>query len=239
MPSIRIVQLGDGWEVQVCTVPPHASFRWQKAHISYPVKPAHPVTEITSKLDGHTESAPALPDSEEWKVWMEHMTVWQAECDKLDGDSYQQQLDFSLDYAVIGWRRIGEQEWVTDPPLDWQPRDALSRHGVELYDNPRLNFIYLELLDDPDSFRMDMNRIMSTAFPKGEQDTSPVRDEEVTAVLDKFPNRDGVSKSTGNVGTDTGTSRKWGPYGSVYGRDAGGKRKPSFARWLVQLFEGK
>jgi len=239
MPSTRIVLLGNGWELQVCTVPPHASFRWQKANIPTPPKPVRPMVEITSPLDGHTEVVPALPDSAEWDAWIEQMKMWQADSDALFEEHYQEQMDFSLDYAIVGWRRAGEQEWTTDPPVDWKPRDVLARHGVDLYDNTRLNFIYLELLDDPDTFKKSVSRIMSTAYPGGEKDTSSVKDEEVTAVLDKFPVRDGTPGSARNVGSDTRTTKERSADVVIRAGDDGGRGKASFARRVVQLFTRK
>lgn len=236
MPSGTIVQLSNQLEALVCPVPPHASFKWQKAHIHYPDKPGRPMVMLKSELTGHSETASALPESAEWNVWAQEMEIWRAECETLRMAAANDEMDFSIDYAVVGWRVCGsDDEWTIEPPDDWQPRGALDRHGIPVDESKRrIGFIYLELLERPE----DHTAVLSAAFPEGELDTSPVTEEEVSAVAGKFRAGDGVSRTAGSVGGRTGVGgREPHPNVTVRTRDAGGKQKSSIARRLVQLFK--
>ena len=242
MPELKIVPLGNGWEVRVTPVPPHASVRWNRAHVKYPPKPVRPMVEIISKLlpkGSPPEVVPALPESDEWNAWVEEMTIWQAACDLVRADVAGLELDFSLDYAIADWRPEGsDEEWCSDVPDGWQPNPALARHGVEDDVDIRVAFIHYELMVPPASY----DDVMEEAYPKGEQDTSPVTEEEVKAALGSFQPRGRVSGAAGNVGAVTGatgtTQQAARANVDVRQRDASRRCKEPLARRLVQWFKG-
>lgn len=241
--ELTIVQLVGEWEVQVTPVPPQASFRWSKHHVKYPPKPYRPMVEIRSKLlpeGAPPEIVPALPESPEWNGWLEEMKIWQEECEHIREEMAPKEMEFSLDYAVKGWRKKGsEDEWLAEPPDGWLPSEALERHGIEDGLSVRLSFIYYELLAHPQNFDL----IMAAAFPKGERDTSLISEEEVDAALSKFRSGGGMSGSAGHVGTNAGTGTQVrGAQGAdehVRRGNVSSRRKGTIARWLVRTFQRK
>jgi len=243
MPELRTVQLAGDWEVRVTPVPPHASFKWVKAHVKYPDKPPKPMVEMRSPLlppDAPAESAPALPDTPEWDAWMLELQNWQEQCDKVREAKADEEMEFSLDYAVMDWRKSGtEDPWQSEPAADWEPRSALERHGVDVGDNRRLAFIHYELLAQPENYDL----IVYAAFPKGEADMSPITEEEVNAALGNFRTGSGVSRESRNMGTTPEAARPKGQAAhqnvSIRQGDATGRRKANLARRLVFLVSGK
>ena len=243
MPELRIVQLLGDWEVRVTPVPPQASFRWVKAHVQYPDKPPKPMVEMRSPLlgpDAPPETAPALPETPEWDAWILEMQAWQEQCDTMRRDKADEEMDFSLDYAVVDWRRKGsEDEWQSEPADDWQPPPALKRHGISVDDNRRLAFIHYELLSQPASHEL----VMRAAFPSGEADMSPVTEKEVSAALGSFRTGSGVSRESGDMGATSGSARPGGQTSNqdvpVRQGNASGGRKANLARRLVFLVSGK
>jgi len=184
-----IVNVGE-LEVLVRPVPPTASVHWQKAHVRLPKKPSRPMQEITSKLDGHTEIVPALPDSDEWNAWVLKMQDWYAQVDDIREEHIQDQMQFYMDYAILGWRNADSQdEWQEMPDEEWEIPAALTRHGVDSINDKRVAYIMYAILDE----NWKVQAVASKAWPEGrdaERDDSPVTREEVAAVLDKFPGRD-------------------------------------------------
>lgn len=242
MPELKIVPLGNGWEVRVTPVPPHASVRWDRARVKYPPKPVRPMVEIRSKLlpEGSTpEVVPALPESDEWNAWMKEMIIWQAECDQIRGDMAGLELDFSLDYSIVDWRPEGSDEgWCSVPPRDWQPNPALARHGMVDDLDTRVAFIHYELLAPPANY----DAVMEVAYPKGEQDTSSVTEEEVVAAIRSFRSGGGISRAAGDMGVATGatgTAQQASRANvNVRKRDVSRRHKESLTRRLVQWFQG-
>lgn len=190
--SGSIVNVGE-LEVLVRPVPPTASVHWQQAHVKFPDKPGRPMQEITSKLDGHVEVVPALPDSDEWNAWVLKMQEWNAAVREIQEKSMQDQMQFYMDYAIMGWRVAGGDDgWQESPPDDWQIPDALVRHGANLIEDRRVAYIMYVVLDE----NWKIQAVSSNAWPKdrdAERDASPVMREEVSAVLDKFRSRDADS----------------------------------------------
>jgi hypothetical protein len=185
-----------------------------------------------SNLTGHEETVEALPETKEYDAYLYEMMLWEEECRRIREDLALSETDFSYDYAILGWREMGSEEWKSEAPDDWQPSGAYGRHGVELSDIRRLTFIFDELLDTADK----MDAVREVAFPVGDADTSPITEEEVRAVLDTFP-----VGSTGDGGSVGGTARA-GRGGhqdvGVRKRDADGRRKRPLTRWLVRMLEG-
>ena len=243
MPELRVVQLAGDWEVRVTPVPPHASFRWVKSHVQYPDKPPKPVVEMRSPLlsaDAPPEIATALPDTPEWDAWMVALREWQDQCDKIRESKADEEMEFSLDYAIVDWRKKGTDDpWCAEPGADWEPRAALLRHNVDVSDDRRLAFIHYELLAQSENY----NLVTRAAFPQGEADMSPVTEEEVSAALGSFRVGSGVPGESGSVGAASGSA---GPRGQTTHQDvpirqgnAAGGRKTNLARRLVYLVSGK
>lgn len=191
-------------EVLVRPVPPTATVHWQKAHLDIPEKPSRPMAEMTSPLDGHTEAAPALPDSEEWNAWLEKMQVWHDDVEQIQDEHKHEQLEYHLDYAVVGWREADSgAEWQEYPPESWEPPDVLRRHGVPVPEDKRLAYLMYVVLDEP----WKVQAVSDHAWPSdrdAERDTSPITEGEVAAVMDKFRSRDEDSRR--DVGTIAGVS---------------------------------
>lgn len=221
-----VVNVGE-LEVLVRPVPPTATVHWQKTHIDIPQKPGRPVEEITSNLDGHTEVVPALPESDAWDEWVAEMQNWYDEVERIQDEHGHEQLEYHLDYAVIGWREAGsDDEWHEVPPEDWEPPEVLKRHGVPVPEDRRLAYLMYVVLDEP----WKMNAVSDKAWPSErdpERDTSPITEEEVSAVLGKF--RSGDENSGGDVGSFAGGQGQWDQDERIRTRDAesGGAGKGS------------
>lgn len=230
--SNSIVNVGE-LEVLVRPVPPTASVHWQKAHVTLPKKPGRPMQEITSNLDGHTEVVPALPDSDEWNVWVLKMQEWYAQVEDIQEQHIQDQMQFYMDYAIIGWRGAGsEDEWQEMPDEDWQPPAALARHGIDPIEDTRVAYIMYELLDE----NWKVQAVTSEVWPKeqdAERDASPVTEEEVSAVLEKF--RSGDEDTRRSVGASTGGRRVRSADERIRTRDAPGRGNRRHSGWLVRI----
>ncbi len=124
-------------------------------------------------------------------------------------------------------------------PDDWSAPDVYieqcTQDGVDTQtqNSRRMQFINLELLERS-IFIDEVSRI---AFPMGDADTSPVREEEIRAVLEKFRAGDGVSNPSGSVDNDTRTEDRTREDESVLTRDVDSSRDGFFRR-LVQLVKG-
>lgn len=229
MTDSTVIDLGT-WEAQVRTVPPHASFRWQMVHLQYPEKPKKPTKLYTSKLTSHSEEIDALPETEEYDAYIDALADWEEECVRIRNDVAVAEMDFSYDYAVVAFRYKGNEEWLVEPPEEWEPSSAYSRHGVELDESRRITFIFDELLDT--NSKMDAVRLL--AFPQGDLSTAPIEDEEVSAVLSTFQGRGGsAARNMGGVREASGVRHQ---DVTIRGRDASSRRQRHNSGWLVQLF---
>jgi len=242
MSSITEITLGNGWEVQARPVPPHATYVWQQIHIPTPNKPSRPMVELVSEVTGHTEIVPALPDSDEWDAWVEQIKVWNDAVQEIRIKTRTNEMAFSLDYSIIAFKHQGlypDNGWMKEPPDDWSAPDVYieqcTQDGVDTQtqNSRRMQFINLELLERS-IFIDEVSRI---AFPMGDADTSPVREEEIRAVLEKFRAGDGVSNPSGSVDNDTRTEDRTREDESVLTRDVDSSRDGFFRR-LVQLVKG-
>jgi len=193
----------------------------------------------TSELDGHTETVPALPGSEEWEHWEKEMLAYRQECDSVRDEKLFEQSEYSLDYAIVRFRDISvvgleKGEWLTNPPDDWEPRDAMERHGVAPIEDRRVAFVQLELLQ----YTWDFERIRTIAFPLGgERDTSPITKEEVGAALQMF--RPGEGGAVGSLGSGSSLTTRQVADVNVRTGDASGRQTWPFTRRLVFLLTGK
>jgi len=233
MSTVTVVSLSNDWEVQVRPVPPTATFKWEKANLNLPPKPGRPMATYTSELDGHIETVPALPDSKEWKEWELKMLTWREECDVLREDALYDESDYSIDYAIVAFRKKEEGPWLIEPPAEWKVPEAMSRHGADDFDCRRLAFIQLELLE----FQPDYEKLHAVMFPVGEQSTAPVIKEEIRAALERFPSGDGGAARS--LGASAGFSSRGHKDVNVRTGDASGGQKASIARRVVFLFKGK
>jgi len=185
----------------------------------------------TSPLDDHEETVRALPESKEWKQYVVELAEWQDKSAKLRASTMLDEMAFSHDYAVVGWRKKGtEEEWIKDAPDDWEPDESFDRHGVDIGgDEKRILWIRLELME----FQQDIEALNALAFPdRGDKALTPVTDKEVRAVLSSFQSDDGSAGRS--MGGDTGAGRRRQDRDvSVRGGDAGGR----LARWARRLVQ--
>lgn len=227
-----IVNLGE-LEALVRTVPPTATVHWQRAHLDIPNKPGRPMVELTSKLDGHTEIVPALPKSEEWDAWVAEMQEWYDEVDRIQEEKSYSQLEYHLDYALVGWRDAGsDNEWELDPPDDWNPPNVLERHGIDVTDDRRLAYILYVVLDEP----WKINTVAEKAWRESkdpEHDASPITQKEISAVQDKF--RSGDADTRRHVGSASGSRGSRNSDERIRTRDAQGRQHGARSGFLVRL----
>jgi len=201
------------------------------------------MVEMRSPLlpaDAPPETAPALPETPEWDEWMLALQKWQEACDRVRESKADEEMEFSLDYAIVDWRKKETDDpWCEEPDADWEPRAALLKYNVDVSDDRRLLFIRYELLAQPENY----DRVAQAAFPQGEADMSPVTEEEVSAALGSFRTGGGVSGEPGSVGTASELARPGGQTSnqdvSIRQGDALGGRKANLARRLVYLVSGK
>jgi len=227
-----VVNVGE-LEALVRPVPPTATVHWQKSHLDIPDKPARPMAEVTSKLDGHTEVHPALPDSEEWDAWIAEMQQWYEEAERIQEEHSHEQLEYHLDYAIVGWREAGSDDnWQKMPPEDWEPPDVLRRHNVPIPDDMRVAYLMYVVLDTP----WKMNVVAEAAWRSSsdpERDVSPITEKEVSAVLDKF--RGGDEDSGGDMGSSSRGRGKRSPNDRIRSRDVKGRGAGERSGLLVRL----
>jgi hypothetical protein len=142
------IELSNGIVVKAISVPPYTL---ADVHEALPPPPA-PMQEIKSNVTGTTETARALPGTPEFEeYWLQRR--------KHDRMLSQQTAIFRIDYGTVGWRYPGDDEWVDQPPEDWQPPEILGEWGVEVsahHRNRRVAFIkYVIMRDSEDMHLLD------------------------------------------------------------------------------------
>lgn len=182
--NTSIKQLSSGYEVEVRAVPPTAYLDYQLQFERDNPPPKRPMIKVPS-VAGHTEELPALMNSPEYVEYDRATKLHEQEL-------FAAFVSFSYNYAVVRWcktdfmKTVVESltskgmkfepdkvdDWKTQPPDTWQPD--------ELYPDKtsprRVLFIKIELIADGAD-----ERAISNPFA-----VSPLKEEEVSAALDKF-----------------------------------------------------
>lgn len=136
--SYKELELSSGAVVHCRPVPPYmigsvtAKF----------TEPAYPYIDESS-IAGGSERRPALIGTEQWNRWQSEMKEYR----KKMGSAV---MDFSLSYGIVDWRFPDMDEFVKEPPDDWQvPEELVQLTGERTSSDAairRTQFIKFELL---------------------------------------------------------------------------------------------
>jgi len=168
--NTSIKQLSNGYWVEARAVPPAAYLDVELDFNRNHPPPKKPTIKVQS-VAGHTEELLASMNSPEWAEYDNALELHKA-------DLRAAQINFAYNYAVVRWKRRGEQtpddehEWLTQPPNTWFPDELCPDKTSPL----RVLFIKYELIATSDD-----DRAISKPF-----EASPLSDEEVSTALDKF-----------------------------------------------------
>lgn len=109
------VPLSNGVVMLAVSVPPYA---YADLNSVAPPPPA-PMVELTSAAGGK-ETAKALPGTPEYDEYWQKRRAY-------DSERRRQVGEFRIDYGSLGWKYPGTEEFVDEPPEDWEPPDVLDR----------------------------------------------------------------------------------------------------------------
>lgn len=217
------VTLKDGTVLQCRPVPPHAAIAIHSEY-NLPQPPALPMKQQPSKA-GHSEPLPIGPGDEGWDEFREARDEWQVEYQRIKDEISKRESEFVLDFSIVAWKRLGDDEWQTDPPEDWEFPAVLLRHEITPSSNLRLDYIKYELLQSAD----DIYAMQEVAVGN----THPLTREEVDASRGKFRAEDETRRG-GAGDSETEDGRDAHIQHHVLPRDESGKGIWAFARRLVQ-----
>lgn len=158
--------LSNGVILRTRPVPPYASY---DVHQALPAPPVPKVT-LTSEVDGHVETHRALPGTPEHDEYMAALVAHRKMMESA-------LVDFDLDYTAVDWKYPGTDEFVEDPPGDWNPPPVMARWNVTYGTHAsarRVAFIKLALLLTEE----DQEKIESTSSGQG-----PITYDEIKAGL--------------------------------------------------------
>lgn len=182
---MKTLRLSSGVVVQLRPVPPHVGFQlYRRMMAALPPEPRVPTSKIRSAA-GHEELVPTEHDSPEYQAWAAEYAIWREKKQALAQDASMRSADFALDYSIMAWKlpvpwyKRLFQKWQAEPPADWHLPDTIVRHGaMEPSDNPRLDFIEIELLHH----NRDIEAVRVATMDK----VAPLAKEEVQAAFDGF-----------------------------------------------------
>ena len=183
MKELRLI---NGAVVRLRPVPPHVGYQlWHRAMAALPPEPRVPMDKIRSAA-GHEELVPADRGAPEYQEWQAAHAEWRAQRQAITTEAGMRSTDFALDYSIVSWRLPAAwykrpfQKWQAEPPADWKLPAAIQRHSVmETTDNPRLDYIKVELL----AHNRDIEAIREATL----DEVAPLTNKEVGAAAEGFP----------------------------------------------------
>ena len=160
------LNLGDGVEVRYRTVPPHVYMQFERmSRKGMELPPVPPKVTLTAKATGHTEEVEALPDTPEYDAFMVEYEAWAQRNAVKEGDRQAKWNTLLCNLGIIAWRlypisghfrgirhffcRLFNKGWVSDVPEDWVYPQVLVDVGLEAGDNPRMDYIGIEVIRTP------------------------------------------------------------------------------------------
>jgi hypothetical protein len=138
-------------------------------------QPALPYIEEAS-IAGSIEELPALEGTEEFAEWQRELQEWRM---KINAEL----LALRLGIGVVGWIPPGEDEFVEEPPEDWEvPRFLQEYYDIVTAEKPQLRkiqFLRFEIIETED----DMEWIQEQIGLSTKSQSAPVSKGEVDAAM--------------------------------------------------------
>jgi hypothetical protein len=167
--------LSSGYMVELRPTPPYVVSE------VYRLLPEPEMPSVVLESPAGSETHKPLPGDPKMVEWQRALTEWQKQ-------TKVAAFDFTLQYGVVRWFRVGGEdeedgEWQREPPPDWQVPEELVKWGLygdpqHPFDDRRLRFIKIELIQtDPDA---------DAVYEVVRGRTQPITEEEVKASLAPF-----------------------------------------------------
>ena len=156
--------------------------------------PDPPMVEMKSPLTGGSEQVPAGEGDPEYAEWVKEMDAWTLQSQEARAKMNLGWQALMFDYGIIEWCVDYDEDepenaiWYSEAPDGWEFSPALLRGGLVPSDNPRLDYILLEIIPRPTDYLAALAAIR--------EDAALITEEEVEAQRAGFRTSRGISEAT-------------------------------------------